>query len=310
MSTTLTEAAKYTVNMVKKGVLMEIVKDSVVMTRLPFIDVVGNAYQYLRETTLPTAQFYAPNAVWSESTGDTTQKTASITILGGDADLDEFLRRTRGDKTDLEAETIQQKAKAVKHTFLDRFWYGDDANANEFSGVHDIFLGSDFTNQQVHEGSAGTGTALNATNVDLAYDLVLDGKPDVIITNRNIRRRWSQYLRLKSNVDETKDSFGNPVKAWNQTPIEYDDFLTQTETITGTTYSAKTGGATGTVFFLRFGTMDLVGLQNGGLDIINIGQLETKDAKRHRIRWYVGLAAMRVCSMALIDGITDVAMAD
>ena len=67
---TQAEAAKYTVNAVKKGVLEEIIKDSVVLQNLPFIDVVGNAYQYLRENTLGTNNFYSPNELWSEDSGE------------------------------------------------------------------------------------------------------------------------------------------------------------------------------------------------------------------------------------------------
>jgi hypothetical protein len=307
VATTLTEAAKYTTNMVKRGVLMTIVKDSIVMSKLPFIDVVGNAYQYLRETTLPGADFYAPGDVWTENTGDTTQKTASITILGGDADLDNFIKATRSDKTDLQAETIEQKAKAVKHTFLSNFWYGDTAvNAKAFDGVHKIANGADMTAQVVHQGTGSTGAALSLANMDLAADKVLDGPADCIVTTRNIRRRLMQYLRSLNNVEIGRDEFGNPVRMYNSVPLEYDDFLLQTEQIAGGAYSASTGGVTGSMFWLRFGTLDLLGLQNGGLEVIKIGQVQSKDAVRHRIRWYVGLALMRSISMAVIDGITDV----
>ena len=86
MAVTLAEAAKYTTNMVRKGVLEEIIKDTMVLQRLPFEDIVGNALQYLRENTLAGADFYVPNETWTESTGDVTQVTAGITILG-DVDI-------------------------------------------------------------------------------------------------------------------------------------------------------------------------------------------------------------------------------
>lgn len=311
MATTLTEAQKYTTNMVKKGVLMEIVKDSIVMQKLPFIDVVGNAYQYLRETTLPTAEFYNPNEVWAESTGQVTQKTAGIKILGGDADLDNFLKATRSDKTDLAAETVQQKAKAVKHTFLSKFYYGDSsANTKEFDGVHVILNGADMTNQVVHEGAGAVGAALKASDLDLAIDKVLDGPPDCMVMTRAIRRRVKQYLRSKVNVEVDFGSYSQNVATWNDVPVSYDDFLLQTETIAAGAYTSSTGGATSTLFLLRFGPKDLCGLQNGGLETLKIGQVELKDAIRWRIRWYVGMALFRSIAMGGIDGITDVAMVD
>jgi hypothetical protein len=41
MALTLTEAAKFSRNMLKKGVIEEIIKDSVVLQKLPFIDVMA-----------------------------------------------------------------------------------------------------------------------------------------------------------------------------------------------------------------------------------------------------------------------------
>ena len=308
MAITLVEAAKYTTNMVKRGVLEEIYKDSVVLQKLPFIDVVGNAYQYLRENTLPTANFYAPNEVWSEDTGDVTQVTAFITILGGDADVDNFIQATRSDKNDIKADQLARKAKAVKHTFLNSFWYGANAsNPKEFNGVHVLTPAA----QRVNEGSGSTGSALNASNMDIAFHRIRDGKPDVIVMTREIHMRMAQYLRGKANLFVTnRNEYGEWMTSWNGVPVVFDDFLTQTETIASGTYSAKTGGATSSIFFLRFGTEDLLGLQNGGLTTKKIGQLESKDAERHRIRWYVGLALMRTISIARIDGVTDVAMVD
>ena len=311
MAMTLTEAAQWTTNQVKRGILEQIVKDSQIMAKLPFQEVTGNALQYQREASMPTAEFHDVNEVWAESTGTTTQQTAALKILGGDADLDNFILATRSDKNDIRAETIAEKAKAVKHAFLTKFWYGDTAaSTKEFDGVHKMFLDSSMSAQQIHEGAGGVGAALKASDMDLAVDLVRDGAPDLIVTTRNIRRRMKQYLRSKLNVELNFQSYSQDVMSWNGIPITYDDFLLQTETITGTTYSASTGGVTGSVFFLSFGAKELSGLQNGGMETIKIGQVQNKDAMRWRIKWYVSLALFRTIREALIDGVTDVAMVD
>lgn len=307
MALTLTESAKFTVNMVKRGVLETIIKDSPVMQRLPFIDVVGNAYQYLQESTLGSGSFYDPGEVWTEQTPTFTQKTAGIKIMGGDADIDEFLKATRSDKTDLESSTIQKKAKGVRFTFLDRFYYGSSAtNSKEFDGVHVLMPSA----QTLHAGSGSTGGALGvAAHLDPVFDLIRDGKPDLVILTRNIRRRISQYIRANGGLYQAEfNELGQTVRSWNDVPITIDDSMTQTETLSAGAYSAKTGGATSSLFVLRFGDDDLLGLQNGGLSVRKLGTLESKDAQRWRIRWYVGLALMRDISVAEIDGITDVAV--
>lgn len=317
MAMTLAEAAKYTQNQIKRGVLETIIKDSVIMSRLPFMDVVGNAYKYLRETTLPTASYYDPNEVWSEDTGDVTEVTAAIRILGGDADVDNFIKETRSNYTDLTAETITSKTKAVKHTFLNSFWYGANAtNSKEFDGVHTILTAIGATAnsaglvQNVHQGSGSTGAALDVKNVDLLVDSILDGHPDCLVSNRTIRRRFAQFIRTRVNVNFTKDEYGVRFMEWDNVPWYVDDFLTLTETISSAAYSAKTGGATGSLFALRFGTDDLQGLQNGPLRTIKIGQLQSKDAMRTRIRWYVGLCLLRQFSIGAVDGITNAAVVD
>ena len=311
---TLSEAQQYTVNKVVKGVLAEIIKDSPLMQRLPWAGVVGNALQYLREAELPSGSFYDPNEVWTEETGRVYQVTATIKIMGKDADIDNFLQSTRSDYTDIEAETIQMSSKGVKHTFLAQAWYGDvTSSSKQFDGIHRFFLtggesGAELTAQSFHIGSGSTGAALAVSDLDEAYDAVRDGAPDCLVMTRNIRRRLTQYLRTLANVEMTRDNFGNLVPTWNGLPIYIDDFLTQTETIASGKYSAKTGGATSSVFFLTFDTDALHGIQNGALSVRKLGQLFHKDSVRWRIRWYVGLCLKRTIRNAIIDGITDVAV--
>lgn len=311
MAMTLTEAARWTTNQVKRGILETIVKDSPILEKLPFQEVTGNALQYQRESTLPTAEFYDVNELWAESTGDTTQHTAALKILGGDADIDNFIVATRSDKNDITAETIASKAKAVKHTFLDRFYYGNSSTSSkEFDGMHVIFADSSMSGQNLHVGSGSTGAALAASDMDEAFDLVRGDKPDVIMVTRNIRRRLKQYLRGKNNVELNFSNYAQDVTSWNGVPVRYDDFLTQTETISSAAYSAKTGGATSSVMFFRFGTKDLSGLQNGGLETIRLGQVQNKDAKRYRIRWYCSIAVFNKLGQVIIDGVTDAAVTD
>ena len=52
MAMTLTEAARWTTNEVKRGIIEQIIKDSPVLGKTPFQEIVGNALQYQRELTL------------------------------------------------------------------------------------------------------------------------------------------------------------------------------------------------------------------------------------------------------------------
>lgn len=310
MAQTLTEAAKFTTDKIVAGIIRVIIKDSPVLQKMQFTDVVGNAYTYNRETTLGGANWYNPGEVWIEGTGTVTQKTATIKILGGDADVDEFIKKTRSNITDIEAETIESKAKDLQHTYLDAFYYSDSASdARAIDGVHKICQDSSMTGQILSMGSGSTGAALSMAKLDQLVDLARDGNYDVLIMNRNLRRRITQYVRANGGLyQEKRDDFGNFYMVHNGVPIFIDDFLTQTETIASGVYSAKTGGATASIFGVKFGTKDLLGLQNGGINKEKIGNLPDKDAHRWRIKWYNGLALLRTFSLARLDGITDIAV--
>jgi hypothetical protein len=46
-----------------------------------------------------------------------------------------------------------------------------------------------------------------------------------------------------------------------------------------------------------------VGLTNGGVEAVDVGPLETKDASRVRIRWYVGMTVLRDSAIARMNGV-------
>ena len=309
MGLTLAQAQLYTTNKVQAGVLEEFVRMSPVLQRLPFSDINGNALQYLRESTRSSSAFMDPLDTWTENTGTVTQVTVALKILGGDADIDHFLKNVHSNYTDIEAELIAEKAKSMKFAFLDAFYYGDDSvNAKEFDGLHQI-INTVGNAQQINQGSGSTGAPLSMANLDVLMDTIQDGPPDCLLTTKAIRRRVNRYIRDNGLWEQNRDEWGTMVQEYNGVPIYVDDSLVMTETIASADYSAKTGGATGSIFAVRFGPKDVFGIQNsGGISIKKLtDQLETKDASRWRLKWYVGMGLGRTISVARIDGITDAA---
>jgi len=121
MALTLDEAAKLSNDMLLQGVVETIIKDSPMLQQLPFIEIVGNGLTYNREKTLPTIDFYDVGDTWAESTPTFEQITTTLKIMGGDADVDNFLKATRSNIQDLEAAVIELKAKALKQKFEETF---------------------------------------------------------------------------------------------------------------------------------------------------------------------------------------------
>ena len=119
MAITQAEAAKLSNNMLLRRVIETIVKDAPVRSFLPFMDVTGTSVTYNREATMPAATFYDPLDTWTEASPTYTQVTTQLRVLGGDADVDNFLQATYADTNDIEAEVIANRAKAVAHMFAE-----------------------------------------------------------------------------------------------------------------------------------------------------------------------------------------------
>src|SRR3990172_10426747 len=101
MALTLAEAAKLSNDVLLTGVIETIIYDSPVLQLLPFIEIVGNGLTYNQENAAASAAFYDVGDTWAESTPTFTQLTATLKILGGDADVDNFLAATRSNLQDI-----------------------------------------------------------------------------------------------------------------------------------------------------------------------------------------------------------------
>jgi hypothetical protein len=306
LALTLVEGAKLSNDVVLQGVIETIVKESRVLDVLPFVEMVGNALTYDRENALPTAAFFDVGDTWTESTPTFTQVSTSLKILGGDADVDQYIATTRNNVQDIEAAVLELKSKALAHEFEDEFVYGDTAvDAKGFDGLHKLVIAS----QQVHQGAGTTPAALSLAKLDEAIDLVKPGKPDFLMMSRRTRRGISAYARaLTSPVQFEASGFGQRVMFYDGIPVIDSDFITDTEAIASGAFSAKTGGASMTVFCVKVGEGRLAGLTNGGVQVEAVGALETKDAHRWRCKCYVSMALFSTLALSRIDGISSAAV--
>lgn len=303
MALTLSEGNKYSTTELDRSVIDLLVKDDPILTKLPFETILGNSLTYDVITTDSTAAFYDVNDTWVEGTHSLTQYTATIKILGGDADIDNFILATRSNKIDVQAQVLENKTKAVRNKFLDTFYYGDDSSdAKSFDGLQ-VLLAST-TYNTVHAGSS-TGTALSMAKLRQAIDLVTGYSPQVMVMGKEMRRGITTYLdSVGSAFPTARDQWGNFVEYFDRIPIVVSDIVLNTETAASGAYTAKTGGGNTTIFILAFAPQACCGLQaDGGIKTIPVGDLETKDAKRFRIKWYCGLKLENIRSCAKVDGI-------
>ena len=295
MALTLAEGAKLSNNVVLQGVVETVVKESPVLQVLPFIDITGNALVYNQENTLATAGFFNVGDTWQESTPTFTQLTSTLAILGGDADVDNYLRQTRANVQDIEAVVLELKAKAVRQTWEQQFITGTTAAAG-FNGL-DAVIGGAPASQTISAGV--NGNTLTLALIDQLVDAVKPGMPDMLLMSRRSRRQMTQLVRaagafLEGNVN----SFGMWQERYNGIPIGVTDYISETQT------QGSSSVAT-TIYALQFGEGRVCGIQGGGgMQVDRVGELETKDAIRWRIKWYTSLAMFGTLCAARLIGVT------
>lgn len=296
MALTLSESAKLTRDQLQRGVIETIIEESPMLRYMRWLQVEGNSFKYNQETVLGGASFFAVNANWTEGTATFTQKTASLAILGGDADVDNFIQRTRSNEgNDQRAIQTSLKAKDVgrkwENTVLTGSIIGDP---NSFDGLRTLVPAGQIVNTNVAGGS------LTLAKLDELIDLVKGGKPHLLLCSKRTRRKLKSLLQASAHyVEEGADAFGRRVMFYDGIPVEVSDFQPDNEPAnngSGNTFSS--------LYAIQFSESDgLVGLTNGGVEVIDVGQLEAKDSARVRIRWYVGLALLRDSAVARYDGI-------
>jgi hypothetical protein len=306
MALTLEEASKLANDMLLQGVVETIVKDSPVLKELPFIEIVGNVLTYNQEKTLPSIDFYDVDQTWTESTPTFEQKTASLKIMGGDADVDNFLKVTRSNIQDLETAVVELKAKALKDKFEETFIYGDaSGGSKEFDGLRKLIDTTTAGDQLIAMGD--TGATLTLGKLDELIDTVKGGKPDLLLMSRRSRRKLNALVRAAGGmVESDRDKWGNFVQLWDGIPIGVNDWILDSHVLSGGVETDTTGGACSTVYAFQMGEGALCGLTAPGhLTVEPIGSLETKDASRTRIKWYCSLALFSSIKAAALIGVQD-----
>ncbi len=294
MALTLAEGAKLSNDVLLEGVIETAVADSPVLQRLPFIEIIGNGLTYNRENAPASAAFYAVGDTWDEDTPTFTQATATLKILGGDADVDNYLARTRNKVQDLEVAVVALKAKAVQQAFDQTFISGDTSgDPASFDGLERLCAGG----QTVDNGD--DGGPLTLTKLDELIDRVRGGKPDLLLMSRRTRRALASLGRAAGSgvVEQDRDTFGRMVQYYDGIPIGVHEFIADDATV-GESDDCST------VYAMQFGEGALAGLTGpGGLTVERVGSLETKDATRIRVKWYVGLALFNELKLARLVGV-------
>ncbi len=293
MALTLVEASKLSNDTLATGVIETIAQESPIIQRLPFVEIVGNGLTYNRENVSPTAAFFDVGDTWTEDTPTFTQITSNLKVMGGDADIDNFLKSTRSNLQDLEAAIVQIKARAVRTLFDTTFVNGNaTTNPKSFDGIDRLCVAG----QTVSMGVNGATLAL--AKLDELVDAIKGGKPEMLLMSRRTRRSLNVLARASGSfLEADRDEFGQMLQFYDGIPIGMNDFISDAQTV-GTSTDCST------IYAMQFGDGGLSGLTApGGLTVERVGSLETKDATRIRVKWYASLALFNTVKLAKLTGV-------
>jgi hypothetical protein len=301
MSVTLAEAAKLSNNDLQRGVIETFLleEESVILDRIPLLEVTGNAYAYNEEASLPGVEFRAVNAGYTESTGTFNQKTEKLVIMGGDADVDIFIEKTRSNLNDQRASQERMKVKAATFKFQDTFINGNvEVDANSFDGLKKRLTGGQVITAATNGAEiVGTTEETRFTFYELLDQLcaLVLGGPDALYMNKFVMARLKSAARRTGHYETSRDEFGKVVESFNGIAMVDIGNKGDGTMIIPQTETTGTSSATSSIYAVRFGEDEgdravtgLIGDQ--GVDVRDLGEIQEKPVYRTRIEMFTGLA--------------------
>ena len=309
MALSLIESAKLALGRDEtlKATVMELyAKSSDLLQYMPFESISGNSMVFNREQTLPAIGFRNLNEAYTEGSGTVDRVTEALAVAGGDLDVDVFLIKTGN--ADQRGTQEAMKIKALSLAMTKTIVKGDvGTTPNEFDGLQIRLVG----NQLIVGGTTVTGDVPSLTKFDELIDAV--DEPTHLVMNKTMRRRMSAAARLNTvggYITYELDAFGRRVTRYNDLPIlivdkdnNYDDIMPFTELSSDAVTAVSTS-----IYCLSFSENGVVGLQNGDMNVRDMGEIDTKPVYRTRIEWYVSMAILRARAAARLYGVTNSAV--
>jgi len=311
MAYTLAQLAKLETDPMKKGVIMNILRDARVMEFMPWENVTALESLALRYRTLPTGgAFRKIGGSYTEATdGDVEKVWESVYPFGGELKFDKIFDLVKNTIIDPKIQQTQMRLKSMALDFNNYLINGDHAtNADGFEGLKKRVAGMP-SRQSLAIGDSDsldvTASVANARkfldNWNKAWYRCNSGEVGAIFMNEEVMLGFGQalvFVNMSAGnlLDVTKDSFEREIITYKGAPMIdmglKTDQSTEIITLTETALDAA-ADATSVYFASLGGSEGLTGIQLNAFEFydINGGQeLETAPATAKRLDWVVGLA--------------------
>ena len=290
------------------GIIENIITVNRMFEVLPFDGIDGNALAYNRENALGDVNVYGVGGTIGDggvgkSPATFTQVTSNLTSIIGEAEVNGLIQQTRSGWNDQTAVQIASKAKSAGRKYQDMLINGT-GSSEQFTGLLTLVD----SGQTVDAGT--NGAALAFADLDEMLDKVTDkdGQVDYITMNARPLRSYMGLLRALGGASINEVVMlpsGTEVPGYRGVPIFRNDWIPIT--LTHGTETAATTILAGTLDdgSRQHGIAGLTAANAAGIQVVDVGESETKDEHIWRIKWYSGLACFSLKGLAALEGVNN-----
>ena len=279
MALTLIEAQKHAKTPQELAVVTELAAGQL-MSVLPFRNIEGNGLFWKREESLPDVGFRNYNGSLAESYAEVSQQSESLKLFGGDIKVDRAIVDLEG--SEAKAYQIQSRVRAMRMAWEALFINGDsNQSPSEFDGLAArIQSGS----SQYFQNS-GSAAALDLGKLDEVLDNVdAQGGSKYLIMSKSARRHLSKLARANGQIEIERTAFGYQQMSYAGVPVLELDRDHKNVAI------LDSNPADQDIYCVSFGQDLLTGIQNGGVNVRELGESFDQPQLITRVEWYCGLA--------------------
>ena len=290
MALTLLEAQKHAKTPQELAVVTELAAGQL-MSVLPFRSIEGNGIFWKREESLPDVGFRNYNGALSESYAEVSQQSESLKLFGGDIKVDSAIVNLEG--AEAKAYQVQSRVRAMRMAWESLFINGDsNQSPSEFDGLAArITAGSS-------QYFANGGGALDLGKLDEVIDNVdAQGGTKYIVCSKSARRALTKQARDNGQIEIARSEFGYQQTTYMGLPLLELDRDHKNVAILDSDPSAQD------LYVVSFGNDHLTGIQNGGVNVRELGESFDQPQLITRVEWYCGLALINGRAAARLAGI-------
>lgn len=298
----------------KAGILQTFAQASPLLGAIPLVNVQGNSFAWTRESNLGAVQFRAVNGSYTEAAGTVETRTVPLKIIGGDLDVDRYLVQTHGSEVRSAHETM--KATLLAQTIAYQIIKGSvtaaggaTADPNGFDGLQ-VRYGGGFGATAVVDGGENAdqiiqnsgGAALSIKSLDEAIQAV--DNPTHLLMAKKTKVNMTAFMRSSASLATSRDEFGRIITTYAGLPILEADVLGTSTGLQGLGFNENNDSST-SIYVLSATDMGLQMVQNGGIEVRDLGEQDSKPVFRTRVEWYCNVVDIHPRCVARLYDISD-----